>query len=246
VWSWVAVIGMHGQMMPRRSPSRRINASYSRLMARATLSARKYKQLAVEALRNSLRLFKDAQMLFAAASWPTAFQLTVLAIEEFSKARWVDHVYYTAITNNGLPGEQEEQGLLRELYHHQPKQEWYLREGFFNFSPRLHREVEAGLLDRRKQEATYVGLPKRGKRIDVNARISVPARIKEAEAKQLMSLFAKELREVYELLERNETYFGIEQMDEVVMSHEFVPAFSWPHKRTGLKSARFRQANYAP
>lgn len=41
----------------------------------ATLSARKYKRLAVEALRNSLRLFKDAQTLFATASWPSAFQL---------------------------------------------------------------------------------------------------------------------------------------------------------------------------
>jgi AbiV family abortive infection protein len=213
-------------------------------MARATLSARKYRRLAVEALKNSLRLFKDAQTLFATASWPTAFQLTVLAIEEFAKARWVDHAYYSSITNTGLPEEQLEQEILRGLYHHQPKQEWYLQDGYFDFSPRLHREVKAGLLDRRKQDATYVGLPKRGKRVDVNARISVPGSIKEAEAKQLMSLFAKELREVFTALERNETYFGIEDMDEVVMSHEFAPAFTWPHKRSGLKSPRFRQANY--
>lgn len=215
-------------------------------MARVTLSARKYKRLAVEALRNSLRLFKDAQTLFATASWPTAFQLTVLAIEEFAKARWVDHVYYSAITNTGLPDEQLEQEILRELYYHQPKQEWYLQDGYFDFSPRLHREVKAGLLDRRKQDATYVGLPKRGKRVDVNARVSVPDRVKKAEAKQLMSLFAKELREVYIALERNETYFGVEEMDEVVMSHEFAPAFTWQHKRSGLKSPRFRQANRTP
>lgn len=213
-------------------------------MARATLSARKYKRLAVESLRNSLRLFKDAQTLFATASWPSAFQLTVLAIEEFSKARWVDRVYYTAITNTGLPSEQMEQETLRQLYYHQPKQEWYLQDGYFDFSPKLHREVAAGLLDRRKQDATYVGLPKRGKRIDVNARVSVPERFKEAEAKQLMSLFSKELRQVFKLLERNQTYFGIEEMDEVVMSHEFAPAFTWPHRRSGLKSPHFRQANY--
>lgn len=215
-------------------------------MARTTLSARKYKRLAVEALRNSLRLFKDAQTLFATASWPTAFQLTVLAIEEFAKARWVDHVYYSSITNTGLPSEQLEQETLRPLYLHQPKQEWYLRDGYFDFSPKLHREVKSGLLDRRKQEATYVSLPKRGKRVDVNARVSVPDRIKEAETKQLMSLFAKELREVYKLLELNETYFGIEEMDAVVMSHEFAPAFTWEHKRSGLKSPRFRQENSTP
>lgn len=215
-------------------------------MARVTLSARKYKRLAVEALRNSLRLFKDAQTLFATASWPTAFQLTVLAIEEFAKARWLGHVYYSSITNTGLPDEQLEQEILKRLYLHQPKQEWYLRDGYFDFSPKLLREVKAGLLDRRKQDATYVGLPKRGKRVDVNARVSVPDRIKEAEAKRLMSLFAKELREVYKLLEGNETYFGIEEMDEIVMSHEFAPAFTWAHRRSGLKSRRFREGNYTP
>lgn len=212
-------------------------------MTRKTLSPRKYERLAVDALRNSLRLFKDAQLLFAASSWPTAFQLTVLAIEEFSKARWVDHLYYTAITNHGLPGEDLEQESLRLLYFHQTKQQWYLQEGYFDFSPKLHKQVCAGLLDRRKQDATYVGLPKRGKRVDVNARVSVPWDVTQKEAKQLMSLFAGELRLTYKLLDRNATYFGFDQMDEVVLSHEFAPAFTWPHRRTGLKSKRFREAN---
>ena len=125
-------------------------------MPRATLSARKYKRLAVEAFRNSLRLFKDAQTLFATASWPTAFQLTVLAIEEFAKARWVDHVYHSSITNTRLPDEPLEQEFLRRLYLHQTKQEWYLQAEYLDFSPKLHRAVKGGLLDRRKQDATYV------------------------------------------------------------------------------------------
>jgi AbiV family abortive infection protein len=214
-------------------------------IGQATLSARKYKRLAVEAFRNSLRLFKDAQTLFATASWPTAFQLTVLAIEEFAKARWVDHVYYSSITNSGLPDDQLEQEFLRHLYFHQTKQEWYLQVEYVDFSPKLHRAVKGGLLDRRKQDATYVGLPKKGKRVNVSARVSIPDQIKKTEAKQLMSLFAKELREIYKLLERNETYFGIKEMDEVVMSHEFAPAFTSTHKRSGLKSPSFRKANRA-
>ena len=90
---------------------------------------------------------------------------------------------------------------------------------------------------------TYVGLPKKGKHVDVSGRVSTPDCIKKPDAKQLMSLFAKELREIYKLVERNETYFGIEEMDEVVVSHEFAPAFTWEHKRSGLKSPSFRQVN---
>ena len=77
---------------------------------RTTLSVRKYKQLALESLRNSLRLLKDAISLYGLGSYPTAFQLAVLSMEEYSKAKWVDHVYYSSITNEGLPaaaGEQE-------------------------------------------------------------------------------------------------------------------------------------------
>lgn len=212
-------------------------------MARATLSKRRYERLGVEALRNSLRLFKDAQTLYDVGSWPTAYQLTVLAIEEYAKALWVNHVYWSSITNNGFPDEALEQEILKRLYSHQPKQEWYLRDHYFSYSPTLVQKVETGLLDRRKQDATYVGLPKRGKRVDVNARLSVPWSVKEAEAKQLMSLFAKELRRVYKALECRECYFGIAGMDEVVTSHEYIPAFAWQHKRSGLRSERFRKGN---
>jgi hypothetical protein len=163
-------------------------------------------------------------------------------MEEYAKAGWVDHVYYTSITNNGLPDVEHEQAWLKLLYLHPEKQQAFLGHEYFEFSPNLHQAARHGDLDRKKQRATYVGLPKRGRLIDVNARISVPTKTTQADAKQLISLVASEIKGVYRLIERNDTCFGIEELDEVITSHEAMFVFSWRH-RSGLKSSRFRVAH---
>ena len=205
---------------------------------RTTLSARKYKQLALESLRNSLRLLKDAISLYEIGSYPSAFQLAVLSMEEYAKARWVDHIYYESLTNTGLPCEELEQELLNLMYSHTEKHGAFFWE-YFEFSPNLLRAAKEGKLERRKQAATYVGLPKTRKRVNVNARVSLPSSIKQADAKQMISIVAKEVKDVYRLLEKNDQYFGIESLDEVITSHEAMFVFAWRH-RSGLKSPRFR------
>lgn len=212
------------------------------MSTRATLSAYKYRRLALESLRNSLRLLRDAIALHGMGSFPTAFQLAVLSMEEYAKAKWIDHVYYTSITNKGLPSDpKDEQGWLRLLYLHEKKQAAFLWREQFDFSPKLLKACEDGSLDRRKQAATYVGLPKRGKAVDVNARISLPASVREPEARRMISLVAKEVRDVYRLIDGNGAYFGIEALDEVIVSHEAMCVFKWPHI-SGLKSRRFANA----
>jgi AbiV family abortive infection protein len=206
---------------------------------RTTLSVRKYKQLGLESLRNCLRLLKDAMALHSLGSYPSAFQLAVLSMEEYAKAKWVDHVYYTDLTNPGTPDAAGEQSWLKYLYLHSDKQQAFLGREYFEFSPKLLRAAQSGALDRRKQAATYVGLPKRGKLVDVNARVSLPSSITQKEAKQMISLVAREIRDVYWLIEDNETYFGIEAMNEVLHTHEAMFVFAWPHG-SGLKSRRFR------
>jgi AbiV family abortive infection protein len=206
---------------------------------RTTLSARKYKQLALESLRNSLRLLQDAIALYKINSYPTAFQLAVISIEEYAKAKWVDHVYYTSITNTGLPCAADEQSWLRLLYSHSEKQAAFLGRDYFEFSPNLLRAATEGCIELRKQAATYVGLPKRGKQVDVNARVSLPSSVTQAEARQMISVVVREIKDVYKLIEKNDQYFGIEALDEVVISHEAMFAFAWPHS-SGLKSRRYR------
>jgi len=209
---------------------------------RVTLSARKYKQLAIESLRNSLRLLKDAIALYDLGSYATAFQLAVLSMEEYAKAGWVNHVYWSSITNTGLPGVQDEQAWLKVLYLHPEKQQAFLWNEYFEFSPALHQAAKSGDLERRKQRSTYVGLPRRGKFIDVNARVSLPTSTSQADAKQLISLVASEIKVAYKLIIQNDIYFGVDGMDDVITSHEAMFVFAWRH-RSGLKSCRFRAAH---
>ena len=206
---------------------------------RTTLSKRKYKQLALESLRNALRLLRDAITLYEQGSFPTAFQLSVLAMEEYAKAKWVDHVYYSAITNEGFGGEEFEQSWLKLLYLHPEKQDAYLGREYFEFSPKLLKAASDGSLERRKQAATYVGLPRRGKKVDVNARVSTPDTIRQSEARRMISLIAREVRDVYRLIVQTDSYFGIESLDEFITSHEAMFVFSWKYG-SGLKSVRFR------
>jgi bacillopeptidase F (M6 metalloprotease family) len=110
---------------------------------------------------------------------------------------------------------------------------------YFEFSPKLLKAASNGSLERKKQTATYVGLPKKGKKVDVNARVSTPQAIRQGDARQMISLVAREVRDVYRLIERADSYFSIEELDEVVISHEAMCAFAWKHG-SGLKSVRFR------
>ena len=183
--------------------------------------------------------------LYRLGSYPTAFQLAVLAMEEYAKAKWVDHVYDAQVTNDDFPtSPTAEQHWLKLLYLHPQKQAAFLwRDWPSEFAPSLHRAAERGDLDRRKQTATYVGLPKQGKLVDVNARVSVPTRITAAEARQMISVVAQEVKDVYKLIERNDSFFFISALDDVVTSHEAMFVFSWRH-RSGLKSRRFRPLHY--
>lgn len=206
---------------------------------RSTLSKHKYRQLALESLRNSLRLLTDAVALYDRGSFPTAFQLGVLAMEEFAKAKWVDHVYDAGMTNGGFAPAEFEQTWLKLLFLHSEKQMAFIGREYYEFSPRLLAAVKDGSLDRKKQAATYVGLPKKGKLVDVNARVSTPNSIKRADAKQIISLVAREVRDVYRLIDLADSYFNIPELDEVLISHEAMVAFGWKHS-SGLKSVRFR------
>lgn len=206
---------------------------------RTTLSPYKYQKLAIESLRNALRLLKDSMSLYEIKSYPSAFQLAVLSMEEYAKARWIDHIYYSSLTNTGLPSEEDEQFLLKAMYSHTEKHFAFLGREYYEFSPNLLKAASDRQLEHKKQTATYVSLSRTKKKIDVNSRITTPESIKQADAKQLISLVAKEIKDVHKLIETNDGYFGIELLDEVITSHESIFVFTWRH-RSGLKTKRFR------
>ena len=195
-------------------------------------------------MRNALRLHGDSILLFDSGSFPSAFQLSVLALEEFSKANWVDHVFCSDLTNEIIPDYESEQEWLSLLYSHPEKQFAFVARDIFEYSPKLVRFIKSKKLEQKKQQAVYVGLERIRGKIDTTSRISTPLRIKERDARQIISLVNQEFVNIFNLIAQNDMYFGISELDAVINPNEHPFIFAWPYK-SGLKSRHFRKQHIA-
>jgi AbiV family abortive infection protein len=61
---------------------------------KVNLNENKLRKAEIEAFRNGLRLHLDAIKLFANKSYPSAYSLSVLALEEFGKQRLIDDIIF--------------------------------------------------------------------------------------------------------------------------------------------------------
>lgn len=202
---------------------------------REQLSIYKFKKIATESFKNALRLHFDSILLFKNNSFPSAFQLSVLALEEFSKSDWVEHYYYSSITNEGFLEKKFEQEWLNLLYFHPRKQKVFFRTyGFDAYTAKFMKLVEIGELEKKKQKATYVGLRKDKKIVDVNGKISLPTHIKEKDAKQIISVLSDYLKDCCEMKKYYEYRFEIEEKDNLLTEELNLELKKWKH-RSGLK-----------
>lgn len=203
------------------------------------LSKYKFKKIAKESLINALRLHEDSILLFNHSSFPSAFQMSVLALEEFAKAKWVDHYYYTSVTNDGFPDTDFEQEWLKLLYYHPEKQFAFIGKELFEYSPKFVKFIKKRKLELKKQQSVYVGLERVKGTIDTDSRVSIPAKkIKEKDAKQLISLVNHEFIEVYRLIQLQGDYWGVNELDKVIDEDKYEILSNWTHK-TGLKSRKW-------
>lgn len=207
-------------------------------MKKEGLSKYKLVRIATESLKNSLRLHFDAVLLFENESYPSAFQLSVLSLEEFAKAKWVEHYAWSSETNEGYPQQKFEQLWLKLLYQHPEKQMAFIAREIFSYSPKFADFIKKRGLEEKKQNSVYVGLSRLKGAIDTTSRISIPARIKKKDALQMISLVGFEFLEICQRIELEESYFSIAQMDEIFDYKIYRNLLKWPY-RTGLKSKRW-------
>jgi AbiV family abortive infection protein len=202
------------------------------------VSQYKLVRIAIESLRNSLRLHFDSILLFENDSFPSAYQLSVLSMEEFAKAKWVENYVWSSLTNSGYPDAKFEQKWLKLLYSHPEKQWAFLAREVFDYSPKFADFIKKRKLEEKKQNATYVGLSRSKGSVDTSSRVSTPNRIKEKDAIQLISLLNHEFTEIYKMIEVQEMYFDIEEMDNLIDKNIYAKLKEWPYN-TGLKSRRW-------
>jgi len=203
------------------------------------LSKYKFKRIVFESFKNGLRLHFDSILLYSNSSFPSAFQLSVLAMEEFAKSNWVEHYYWSSITNDGFPEKEFEQKWLKELYLHSSKQTaFFSLDDIWSYSPKFVEFVKDKKLDQKKQKATYVGLDRIKSKIDVTSRISTPQRIKEKDAKQMVSLLNDYLKEVCSRKLSQEGYFDIYEKDELLTQDLLTKLDKWEFK-SGLRGSKW-------
>ncbi|AKG68268.1 MULTISPECIES: AbiV family abortive infection protein [Serratia] len=205
------------------------------------ISKYKLNKIATESLRNTIRLHFDSILLYENGSYPSAFQLSVLALEEFSKANWVDHYIWTSETNEGYPNAEFEQEWLKLLYLH-PKKQWnFVAREIHDYSPIFISLVQSRKLEEKKQNAIYVGLSRAKGGIDVGSRVSTPWEIKKKDARQFISIINDELIRIYSRIEKDGFYFeGVQGMNGVFGCEIYNNLLKWPHE-SGMKNNDWRK-----
>ncbi|WP_340201665.1 AbiV family abortive infection protein [Ascidiimonas sp. W6] len=202
---------------------------------REKLSKYKFKKIATESFKNGIRLHFDSVLLHKNKSFASAFQLSVLALEEFSKSQWVEHYYDASITNSGFPDKDFEQKWLNLLYFHPRKQKAFFGWGISrDYSEKFMKFVEDGGLELKKQKATYVGLEKNRRKVNVNSRISLPSQIKSSDSKQMISLINDFLIDRCDMKSFHEVHFCIPEKDELLNDSLYKKLGEWKHK-SGLR-----------
>lgn len=201
------------------------------------LSKYKFKKLAIESFVNGLRLHFDSILLYKNKAYPTALQIAIIAIEEIAKAKWIEHYYYSSITNNGFPEEDFEQKWLNLLFIHREKQYAFIAREIFDYSPEFSEFVKQGELEKLKQKATYVGLERIKNKINVNSQISIPCKIKSSDARRIISLVNDVLIEACQLKILQDHYFDIKEMNDLMNPELLAKLKTWKY-RTKLKQIR--------
>jgi AbiV family abortive infection protein len=135
---------------------------------------RKIERIAAASFKNAVRLHEDAILLFKNDRIPSALQMSALSIEEIGKYFMFEDVWWQNRTG-GIWSIEDMQQFLRGGYSHTSKQSWFAGHVDSSFvSKQLIRILQTGELENIKQKATYVGMPRKGKNINFDKRLTSP------------------------------------------------------------------------
>ena len=205
------------------------------------LSIYKFKKLSTESFKNGLRLHFDSIILFNHDSFASALQLSILALEEFSKSYWIEHYYYSSITNEGFPDEEFEQKWLKLLYVHTKKHQAFVGWGWsYEYKDSFVESLRNGKMELLKQESTYVGLNREKGKIETKGRISTPFKIKSSDAKKMISVLNDYLLDRCDMKKFHEYHFDIEEKDNLLNEELYINLERWKYHSELRKSPLFR------
>lgn len=147
----------------------------------------KFDEIAGLAFTNCLRFHFDAILLFDHASYPSAYFLSVLSVEEYGKViNILDLIYFYSI---GSWTDEIAEEFFNNILFHTYKQKKYASYHKDILPKEYIENVYKGKLEIEKQNAVYVGLPKNKKKIDLNGKIINPLRVGKLKTKSQITYF---------------------------------------------------------
>jgi len=150
---------------------------------------RKIRRIAIASFENAVRLHEDAVLLFNSGRIPSALLMSALSMEEIGKYFMHEDVWWHNRTGGVWPIE-DIQLFLRGAYSHALKQNWFA--GQVHFSPFVSKPLlkilETGELEKIKQKATYVGMPRKGKNISFDKRLTFPKQTSKHRAEDFITM----------------------------------------------------------
>ena len=155
-----------------------ISVVRSQSMQNKNVNLKKIERMGVLSFRNAIRLHEDSILLFSNERYPSAYTLSVLALEEVGKCITLeDFVYHSPSAERMDP--KDEESWIRSIYNHRHKQNRFAEHiNMPQFAKRAIENLYAGKIEAAKQNSIYVGLPRKGRRIDLKGRISTPTRLR--------------------------------------------------------------------
>lgn len=143
----------------------------------------KFNKLAGYAFENGIRFHLDSINSYKNDSYATAYHLALIASEEIGKALMLEEYYFQHYFNGWNERDPYVKKFLESVFSvHRAKQRWFgeMANDFLNdhmhLKPvsKLIRLMIEGAVEDIKQNSTYVGLTKKGKKVDLNGKMIVP------------------------------------------------------------------------
>ena len=170
----------------------------------------KIDKMALITFQNVVRLHLDSITLFMANSYPSAFYLSVIALEELGKIFLIsDFLYDSRVTGRyneykseelfRVFGKNLEEGYFKKIvFNHKRKQFHFVRTFDREDKPstQYFKKIADGTIENEKQNSLYVGLKRFGKKIDMKSPIINPLKLTKKTSEYQINLIHKCLLEL--------------------------------------------------
>ena len=146
------------------------------------INLNKIDKMAGLSFENALRLHFDSIILFQNESFPSAYFLSSLALEEIGKSFILIDFLFDSLYNERL-GEKYEKHYIKSIYSHHDKQYSFARNFRSLFEPTIFfKDLLEGKQEILKQNSIYVGLERKGKTINLKGKVISPLKISKQKA----------------------------------------------------------------